>query len=653
MKTRSTIDARSISGPGSTPETATHRDDAGRRARVRSTNSALLTFGARSSSPSPSHEPAAAGDRRASRASVERLHRWSAGDEIEEVAPGTTLGELMHRERPTTETTAHMARLQLDRAPHERSLSSGGSMIDMRSPSRGSPSMRTQGGVDADLSSQPQTRAPASTRAASPGAAADETPRSASESTTAQMRAARPRSVRALPSGPKIDGMDNVLMSTYNLGDEQLSSITEALGLGPAHPDEHMRNLQRAALARILRGAVYQGPPMPDAASIGQLQFGRGLPPGRREQLVAAANRAGCFMTERRQRGRNGETQNLLQLHFKPSVDYGVEPLASQPDSANFKAVEALAELMVELTAPGHREDGQRFSIESVAARVTEGGSSQVFAEHFAKHTQVSPPRIELVPAHLNETNIRNAWLFTALTAEQKEKLVDAANVTHLQFEERRSTAADGTRCVKLRVFFGGMENWRDVRQALVTGTGGVGKVFGAARDAAEIIAQKIDHAQREGYRVEFEHIAGASMGGATAQLFAAALQSRVRLQTQPPLVLLDPKLPNTVQLRHAVKGGTLEYDYEKLRGVAVTLDYPANPRKGLMGRMKGLGFKSPGLVRLKLALSDYDGKRRSADGDIETLPPQPSGPPGMGYHADPDLYLAAINRFTRRVDMR
>ncbi|MCP2090032.1 UNVERIFIED_ORG: hypothetical protein J2Y81_006119 [Paraburkholderia sediminicola] len=650
MKTRSAIDARSMSDLGSTPETSTRRNDTGRRARARSTDSALLTLGARS--PSRSHSPAAVGDGRASRAPVEQLQRWGTSGEIREVAPGTTLGELMHRERPTPETTAHMGRLQQHNATHERSVGDSGSMVGMRSPSRGSPSTRSQGGVDPQMSLQPKTRAQTSTSKAAPGATAKvaQAPRSAGASPASEARTAKPNSIRALPSGPKINGMDNVLMSAYNLDDEELSLITGALGLGPAHADEYVRNMQTATLGRILRGAVYQGPPIPDAASIAQLKFGRGLPPERLQHLVAVAGRAGCFMTERQQRGKNGETQHLLQLHF--TGDDGAESLASQPDSVNYKAVKALAELMGELTAPGYREDAQRFSIDSVAAGMRPGDSSGVFVEHFAKHTQASPPRIQLVSEHFNEANIRNAWLFTALTPEQKERLVHASNVSHLQFEERRTTAADGTRCVKLRVFFGGTENWRDVRQALVSGTGGVGTVFGAVRDAAEIIAQKIEHAQREGYRVEFDHIAGASMGGASAQLFTAALQSRVRLRKQPPLVLLDPQLPNTAQLRHAVKGGTLEYDYAKPRGVAVTLDYPANPRKGLMGRMKGLGFKSPGLVRLKLALSDYDATRLTPEGDTERLPPQTSGPPGMGYHADPELYLAAINRFTRRVEL-
>lgn len=201
MKTRSAIDARSMSDLGPTPETSTRRNDTGRRARARSTDFALLTLGARS--PSPSHSPAAVGDGRASRAPVEQLQRWGASGEIREVAPGTTLGELMHRERPTPETTAHMARLQQHNATHERSVGDSGSMVGMRSPSRGSPSTRSQGGVNPQMSLQPKTRAQTSTRTAAPGATGKVAlaPQSAGALPASEARTAKPRSIRALQIG--------------------------------------------------------------------------------------------------------------------------------------------------------------------------------------------------------------------------------------------------------------------------------------------------------------------------------------------------------------------------------------------------------------------------------------------------------------------
>lgn len=142
-------------------------------------------------------------------------------------------------------------------------------------------------------------------------------------------------------------------------------------------------------------------------------------------------------------------------------------------------------------------------------------------------------------------------------------------------------------------------------------------------------------------------------MGGASAQLFAAAVESRVKLYDPAPLILFDPQLPNEAQARHAIKDGKLGYDYAKPRGIAITLDYAERSRKSLMGRMKGLGFKSPGLVRLKLGLSAYDRTKYLPDGGTELRPPRTSGPPGMGYHADPGLYKRALNRFTGMVGLR
>jgi len=65
------------------------------------------------------------------------------------------------------------------------------------------------------------------------------------------------------------------------------------------------------------------------------------------------------------------------------------------------------------------------------------------------------------------------------------------------------------------------------------------------------------------------------------------------------------------------------------------------------MERMKGLGFKSPGLVWLKLGLTANDGIKRLRYGETAPRPPVPSGLPGMGYHANYDLYKTALYRFT------
>jgi hypothetical protein len=174
-------------------------------------------------------------------------------------------------------------------------------------------------------------------------------------------------------------------------------------------------------------------------------------------------------------------------------------------------------------------------------------------------------------------------------------------------------------------------------------------------------VAELVAEAMAANPRLEITRVMGFSMGGGTAQAFLAGLQSRVELKDDPALVTFDPQLLNNAQARHAVKDTPLDYDFEKLRGVAVTLDYEADPHKGLMNVMKGAGgYKSPGLVQLRLGLKDQDDtkwvKQKAMDRggnermQYEPVPaaPQVSGPPGMGYHANPALYEKALDRFTK-----
>jgi hypothetical protein len=80
------------------------------------------------------------------------------------------------------------------------------------------------------------------------------------------------------------------------------------------------------------------------------------------------------------------------------------------------------------------------------------------------------------------------------------------------------------------------------------------------------------------------------------------------------------------------------------------------------MNVMKGAGgYKSPGLVQLRLGLKDQDGTKRvekkemdrggNARKQYELVPSAPmvSGPPGMGYHAKSSLYEVALDRFTKK----
>jgi hypothetical protein len=263
------------------------------------------------------------------------------------------------------------------------------------------------------------------------------------------------------------------------------------------------------------------------------------------------------------------------------------------------------------------------------------------------------PASTELTEDHYGDAAIRTSRLFGLLPADEREKLVRAAHVTHMGWDEHLGIDEHGDQRLEVRVMFRGTENMRDIGQAFSSIGQSVGKVFTANRDAAALVAKALEGAYGRNLNVKFDYIAGLSMGGASAQLFAAAVESRVKLHEPAPLILFDPQLPNEAQAQHAIKGGKLGYDYAKPRGVAITLDYAERSRKSLMGRMKGLGFRSPGLVRLKLGLSAYDRVKRLPDGGTEQRPPKTSGPPGMGYHADFRLYKMALNRFTGLVGLR
>lgn len=467
--------------------------------------------------------------------------------------------------------------------------------------------------------------------------------------------AARPKSFGKLASGPKIDCMADTLTSIHRLDDQQVSQITEALGMGPAAAPGRERDAQLKAAGRLLRAPLDCQPPIPDSGSIGRTQFGRGMPPDVLASLSRAARAANCFISERQVTGPDGKTVNLLQVHFANRADQEGEPLASQPESASFVAVQRLAARFAEALSPILRTDDREFRIEHVACLRTQGGSADVFTEQLAQHMPMTyrPPSTELTSQHYMGAAIRTSRLFNLLPAADREKLVRAAHVAHMVWDEKVGVDEHGNQRLEVRVMFGGTQNMRDVRQAFSSIGQSVGKVFKANHEAAVLVAQAIEAAQAKTRNVKFDFIAGGSMGGATAQLFAAAVESRVKLHDPAPLILFDPQLPNEAQAKHAIKDGKLGYDYAKPRGIAVTLDYAERSRKSLMGRMKGIGFKSPGLVRLKLGLSAYDRTKHLPDGGTDMRPPKTSGPPGMGYHADPGLYRMAINRFTGLVGLR
>ncbi|WP_247362134.1 type III effector protein [Ralstonia pseudosolanacearum] len=454
--------------------------------------------------------------------------------------------------------------------------------------------------------------------------------------------------INRLPSGPKIDGMPEPWTSMRSLDPETLSALTEALGLGPLDPAPMAHEAQVKQAGRLLRKAIIESVELPSASTVRKLPFFESLDPGVKGQLGLAATGADCVISERERHGKH-----LLRVQFRTSIDRGEPRLGTQPGSPNYRAVETVAQGLADAINPKYRTDQRHYEIEFVGASKHKDSSAAVFIEHFAKHARVAKPRqIKVTAATINDAHLRNSDVFRALAPEPMNKLARAADIAHLNFEEETSTR-DGKVSHNLRLFFGGTQNLRDYGQAAASATGGVGSVLSAARKVAQITAQAIDALQREGHEVRFDFIGGASMGGAAAQVFAAALQSRIKLAAPAPLVLLDPQLLNRAQALHATKGGEHDYDFASPRGVAITLDYPAQPRKSLMGRMKGLGYSYPGLVRIHLALQEDDRRKQLDNGDWVDRPPKAYGPPLTGYHGDVTLYKKAVLRFTGSMAMR
>ncbi len=464
---------------------------------------------------------------------------------------------------------------------------------------------------------------------------------------TSPVRAAP--SINRLPSGPKVDGMADPLTSIHSLDEATLSGITEALGLGPLDTAGQARETQIAQAGQLMCNAIVDKVGLPPAATVRKLPFYAGLAPGLKGQLGLAATGADCVISERERVDKRGNRTHLLRVQFNASIDRGEHRLATQPGSRNYNAVRDVAHRLAEAIDPKYRTDQRQYAIEFVGASIRKDSSAAVFIQHFTEHAKTKPPKqIKTTLSTQNDAHLRNSDVFRGRSPDELNELARAAHIAHLNFNEDTSTGSDGKVRHNLQLFFGGSQHLlRDYGQALASSVGGVGKVFAAAREIAQITARAIQQLQQDGHEVRFEFIGGGSMGGAAAQVFVAALQSRVQLAAPAPLVLLDPQLLNEAQARHATEGGVHDYDFSAPRGVAVTLDYPAAPRLSLMGRMKGLGYRSPGLVRIKLALQDADRHKQTSDGDWVTRPPKAYGPPLTGYHGDLALFRTALHRFT------
>jgi Ankyrin repeats (3 copies) len=242
---------------------------------------------------------------------------------------------------------------------------------------------------------------------------------------------------------------------------------------------------------------------------------------------------------------------------------------------------------------------------------------------------------IERFLADYDNAALEHEALNAPLTPEERAELRSVMDIAHLRVAAERGPGGGLLEPLRLRVFFDGTQNMRDFKQDIGSAFGRIGEVDRAAKRAGELFAKILSHPDR----VQLDFIAGQSMGGAMAQTFRATVESRVVLPKQPSMILMDPQLLNDNQARRATKGGMLEVDYAQPRGVALTLDYAKDPRRGLMGIMKGPGgYRYPGLVQLRLGLTDTDGY-----GDSR---PETSGLPGMGYHVDPRQYANALARF-------
>ena len=226
--------------------------------------------------------------------------------------------------------------------------------------------------------------------------------------------------------------------------------------------------------------------------------------------------------------------------------------------------------------------------------------------------------------------------LFSPLSDAEFAELQKVIATTHMYIAAKQGMNGVFEIPLQLRVFFGGTQNLSDLHQDIRSAFGMVGNVDRAAKRAGELFAKLLAHSDVA--RLDF--LSGVSIGGASAQTFRATIESCIQLPNQPPTMLLDPQLLNNSQARRATKGGSLDVDYSKPRGVAITLDYDKEPHRGLMGIMKGFGgYRYPGLVQLKLGLTDTDGENGGR--------PKTSGPPGFGYHTDFSQFARALGRFS------
>jgi hypothetical protein len=179
----------------------------------------------------------------------------------------------------------------------------------------------------------------------------------------------------------------------------------------------------------------------------------------------------------------------------------------------------------------------------------------------------------------------------------------------------------------------------------------------GTLTDTLDRIADIFAHIEKSG-KGRINLISGHSMGGASAQYFAARLATITgQAQSRGPMVLLDPQLLNNRHAAHAVRDAEKAFPFDSPRGIAITLNSPAHPKKSLMGKMKSYaGYRHPGLLELKLPTLPNDVAQvvTRVDKNNKVVKQRVHSDPrpvmGMGYHLDPQkshsIYEAAIHRW-------
>lgn len=175
----------------------------------------------------------------------------------------------------------------------------------------------------------------------------------------------------------------------------------------------------------------------------------------------------------------------------------------------------------------------------------------------------------------------------------------------------------------------------------------GLGGTVEYAKECKEV-AQIFSQFQQENPDFKIDLIIGNSAGGAKAQYFKAAFESRIDLtDKKPAMIVTDPQALNRKSFQVAIKDTPYgdNYDYRQPQGVAITLTNPTDHRKSpsLMGRMKALGSSYAGLIEVRLPVEYGDALVYTGMG-MAPAPPKPM--PLLGYHTQMEVYDMAIYRF-------